>query len=81
MPNPAYEILKGRNVWFRAGDIHLPEPAEVLHELHSGEILEGRVVDVSDSGPDGRAFVVIQVDRLRQPCILAVERILPAVDA
>lgn len=81
MTNSEFENLKGRYVQFRIRDIHLPEPAVVLFELHGGEILEGRVVDLSDSGTGapGSVFVVIEVDGLRQPCILAVERILNAV--
>jgi hypothetical protein len=73
------EALRGRIIQFRVRDIHLPEPVAVLEELHGGDILEGKVVDVSDSGREGDAFVVIEVDGLNQPCVLAVERILRAV--
>ena len=81
MSNSAYEELKGRYVQFRVRDIHLPEPIAVLHELHDGDILEGRVVDLSEDGRGGvgAAFLVIEVDGLRQPCILPVERILRAL--
>jgi hypothetical protein len=79
MPESVYETLKGRYVQFRVRDIHLPEPTVVLQELHGGDVLEGKVIDLSDSGREGGAFVVIEVDGLRQPCILAVERILRAV--
>src|SRR6266568_2131479 len=75
MTNSVHESLRGRYVQFCVRDIHLPEPTVVLQELHGGEVLEGRVVDFSDSGREGGAFVVIEVDGLRQPCVLAVERI------
>ena len=41
-------------------------------------MLEGKVVEVSDTGGDAGAFVVIEVAGLHQPCILSVERILRA---
>jgi len=79
MTNSVHEPLRGRSVLFCVRDIHLPEPSVVLHELHGLDVLEGRVVDFSDSGTEGGAFVVIEVDGLRQPCVLAVERILRAL--
>ena len=76
MPDVAHNTLKGRYVQFRIRDIHLPQLCEALDELYGAEIVEGRVVDVSDGGREGSAFVVIEVAGLRQPCILAVERVL-----
>ena len=51
----------------------------VLEELHGGQFLEGRVIDLSDNGQEGGAFVLIEVDGLRTRCLLAVERILCAL--
>lgn len=76
MTRSSYDTLKGRYVTFRVRDIHLPEPVVVLDELHGGDVLEGKVVDVSGSETEGDVFVVIEVNGLRQPCIVAVERIL-----
>ena len=65
----------------RIRDLHLPDPSVVLlHELHGGEVLEGQVIDLSDSGEQGGAFVVIEVNGLPRPCILAVELILRSVE-
>ena len=80
MVNPAHEQLKGRYVRFRVRDIHIPEPTAVLHELHDDEVLQGKVLDLSDDArAEGRTFVIVEVAGLRQPCILSVERILPPV--
>jgi hypothetical protein len=76
MPKAAYETLQGRYVRFRVDDIYLPEPVSVLAQLHAGEILQGKVIDLSDSEPPGGVFVVIEVDGLDKPCILSVDRIL-----
>jgi hypothetical protein len=82
MVNPAHEQLKGRSVRFLVRDIHLPEPTAVLHELHDDEVLEGKVVDLSDDArAEGASFVVVEVAGLRQPCILSIARILPAFES
>jgi hypothetical protein len=51
----------------------------ILEELYGAEVLEGEVVDLSDSGTEGGAFVVVQVTGFQQPLILAVERILRTI--
>ena len=75
MANLAHETLRGRVVRFRVRDIYLPQPFVILDELHGGDLLEGKVVEVSDGGKDGKSFLVVEVTSLRQPCILAVDRI------
>jgi len=75
MSNLAHDTLRGSVVQFRVRDVYLPQPFVILDELHGGQLLTGKVVEVSDGGKDGKAFVVIEVTSLRQPCILAVEQI------
>ena len=88
MTREAYEQLKGRSVEFLVRDIYLPDPAAILSELHDGDTLKGIVVDLSDDARDeNAAFLVVEVKEtiqnpvrrvpiLREPCIVAVERIL-----
>jgi hypothetical protein len=71
--------LKGTLVRFYVRDIHIPQPTAVLQELHRGEQLRGRVLDVSDSGTPGGVFLVIEVDGYQQLCILPAERVIPTV--
>jgi hypothetical protein len=68
--------LKGRTVRFRLRDIHLPEPALVLDELFGRREVEGEVVDVSDSGIPGGAFVLVRVDAYRAPVTVSVDHLL-----
>lgn len=75
MSKVAYETLKGRYVLFRVDDIYLPRPGVVLEQLHAGDVLRGKVIDLSQSGYEGRIFVVVEVDGLRQPCVLAIESV------
>ena len=79
MTRDAYEHLKQTSVKFRVRDIYLPQPASILSKLHEDEELTGVVVDLSDDARDERAaFVVVQSDRLREPCIVPAELVSPA---
>jgi hypothetical protein len=76
MPNTLQETWTGHRVKFLIRDVHLPEPAVVVQELlRSGATLRGKVIDVSDSGTEGGGFLVVRCGRLRQPCVLPVERV------
>jgi len=68
--------LIGRRARFRIRDVHYPEPAVVLEQLHGGDVLQGEVMDLSASGLQEAAYAVIRVDRLREPLIVAVDRLL-----
>jgi hypothetical protein len=79
MANLQHAALKGTLVRFYVRDIHIPQPTAVLQELHRGEQMRGRVLDVSDSGTPGGVFLVIEVDGFKQLCILPADRALPMV--
>jgi hypothetical protein len=71
--------LKNRWVHFRICDVYMPDPRQLLVDLHGNDILEGRVIDLSDSGLEQEAFAVVEVDGLGQRVIVPVERLLDAV--
>jgi len=66
-----------RNSWviFRICDAYVPEPVQVLMELHGKDQLEGKVIDVSDAGSHGEAFAVVEVQGLSQPVVVPVKHI------
>ena len=68
--------LRDRWVHFRIRDVYHPDPAQVLIELHGDDVLRGKVLDLSDSGVQVNAFVVVEVEGLRQALIVPVERLL-----
>lgn len=70
-----HTALKGRHVQFRLRDVHLPDPAVIFRQLHGDDVIEGEVLDATESVIGGGVFLVIQVDGLLQPLILAAERI------
>ncbi|HEX2202415.1 MAG TPA: hypothetical protein VHG91_03915 [Longimicrobium sp.] len=77
MTTPPHSALIGRRARFRIRDVHIPEPAEVLEALHGGDLLQGEILDLSDSGVDPAVYAVVKVDALERPLVVAVERLLP----
>jgi hypothetical protein len=47
----------------------------VLLDLHGNDLLVGRVVDLSDSGMQKEAFVVVEVEGIAELMIVPIERI------
>jgi hypothetical protein len=70
-----------RNRWvnFRISDVYIPEPGQILTELHGKDLLQGKVIDVSDSGTQQEAFVVVEVEGLKQPVVVPMNRIRGSV--
>jgi hypothetical protein len=60
-------------VQFRITDVYVPEPGQILSELHGKDVLLGRVVDRSYSGVYGEVFAVVEVDGLSQPVVVAMK--------
>jgi hypothetical protein len=67
--------LMNRWVRFKVLDIYYPDPIKVLTDLHGNEILTGQVLDLSDSGMQKDAFIVVKVEGIEEPVIVPVERI------
>jgi hypothetical protein len=65
------------NPWvqFRIDDAYVPEPAQILMELHGKDVLQGKIIDVSDSGSQDEAFAVVEVDGLSQPVVVAMKHL------
>jgi hypothetical protein len=70
-----------RNRWvnFQISDIYIPDPGQVLNELHGKDILQGKVIDMSDSGTQQEAFAVVEVEGLKQPVVVPMNRIRSSV--
>lgn len=71
--------LKNRWVHFQIRDVYLPEPHNLLDALHGGDLLQGRVVEMSDSGMQPGAFLVVEVEGIDHPVIVPVSRVLGAL--
>jgi hypothetical protein len=68
--------LKDEWVNFRVRDVYMPEPEQVLQELHGNDILQGRVVAVSDNELHDGCFAVIEVQGAREPLIVPLKGIV-----
>jgi hypothetical protein len=44
-------------------------------ELHGKDQLEGKVIDLSDSGNQEEAFAVVQVEGLSRPVVVPLKKI------
>jgi hypothetical protein len=68
--------LRNRWVSFKIRDVYIPDSQTLLMELHGDDILQGKTIDLSDSGTKEEAFVVVEVEGVAQPVIIAVSRLL-----
>jgi hypothetical protein len=48
-------------------------------ELHGDDLLQGKIIDSSDSGFQQNAFAVVEVEGLAQPVVVPMNRIRGAV--
>jgi hypothetical protein len=66
-----------RNSWvnFRICDAYVPEPIQILMELHGKDQLQGKVIDLSDAGGQEEAFAVVEVEGLSQPVVVATKHL------
>jgi hypothetical protein len=62
-------------VQFRIDDVYVPEPSQILMELHGKDILLGKIIDISDSETHGEAFAVVEVDGLVRPVVVALKHL------
>ena len=68
--------LKNHIVNFRICDIFYPDYQQVLFGLHGNDVLQGRVIDLSDTGELDSSFAEIEVDDVAQRAIVPIDRIL-----
>ena len=68
--------IRNRLVSFKICDVYIPDPHEILVELHTNDILQGRVLDFTDSGMTAQAFAVVEVEGVGRHVIVPMQRIL-----
>ena len=71
--------LRNRRVHFKLRDIYHPDLTQVLMELHGDDVLTGTVVDMTDSGLQVGAYIVVEVEGLQEPVIVPAEQILESL--
>jgi len=68
--------VRDQRVQFKICDLYHPDPTQVLLDLHGNDVLVGKVVDLSDSGMQKEAFVVVEVEGIAELMVVPIERIL-----
>ena len=71
--------MKNQWVSFRILDVYVPDPQKILMDLHGRDILQGKVIDLSENGTEKEAFLVVEVEGIEQPVIVPTGRILALV--
>jgi hypothetical protein len=62
-------------VQFRISDVYVPEPAQILADLHGQDLLQGKLIDISESDALAEAFAVVEVQGLSQPVVVAMKHV------
>ena len=60
-----FHFLLNRFVRFKVSDVAIPGPQEVVNELYGGDIVQGKVVDITKSGAQEQAFIVVKVEAMK----------------
>ena len=78
--NHQFTFLLNRFVRFKVSDVTIPAPQTVVTELYGGDIVQGKVVDITESGTDEQAFIVVKVEALKDFLILPAEKVIGMTD-
>lgn len=68
--------IKNRWVHFRIRDVYIPEPQQLLAALHGEDLLQGKVIEISEGAGMPEAYVVVEVEGLEHPVIVPAEYVL-----
>lgn len=68
--------LKNQWVCFKLRDIFVPPAQEILERLHADDVLQGRVVGVTEKGEREEVYVVIEVVGLESAVVVPLPRIV-----
>ncbi len=68
--------IKNRWVHFRIRDVYIPEPQQLLVTLHGEDLLQGRVIEISEGAGMTQSYAVVEVEGLKHPVIVPAEHVL-----
>jgi hypothetical protein len=63
-------------VRFKVCDVYIPEPQEVLNELYGNSLLQGEVIDLTDSGAQEKVYAVVKVDEVKNVLIVPMDKVI-----
>jgi hypothetical protein len=65
---------------FRICDVCIPDAGELLATLYGEQIVEGTIIDVSESGERHQGFAVVQLVGVEKPIVVPIELIVSVSD-
>lgn len=80
MATEQFTFLMNRFVRFKVSDVAIPGPQEVVNELYGGDIVQGKVVDITESGAQEQAFIVVKVEGMKDLLILPAKKVIGIAD-
>jgi hypothetical protein len=75
-----FTFLLNRFVRFKVSDVTIPGPQEVVNELYGGDIVQGKVVDITVGGAMEQAFIIVKVEGMNALLILPAEKVIGITD-
>src|SRR6185437_16459858 len=75
-----FHFLMNRFVRFKVSDVTIPGPQVVVTELYGGDILQGKVIDITKGGTQEQAFIVVKVEAMKDFLILPAEKVIGMTD-
>lgn len=80
MATEQFAFLLNRFVRFKVSDVAIPGPQEVVNELYGCDIVQGKVVDLTESGAMEQAFIIVKVEGMKPLLILPAEKVIGITD-
>jgi len=80
MATEEFHFLMNRFVRFKVSDVTIPGPQAVVTELYGGDIVQGKVVDITGSGTQEQTFIVVKVEAMKDFLILPAEKVIGMTD-
>ncbi|BFU90761.1 MAG: hypothetical protein NTAFB01_19480 [Nitrospira sp.] len=80
MATEEFHFLMNRFVRFKVSDVAVPAPQTVVTELYGGDIVQGKVVDITESGTQEQTFIVVKVEAMKDFLILPAEKVIGITD-
>jgi hypothetical protein len=71
-----FTFLLNRFVRFKLSDVTIPGPQEVINELYGHDIVQGKVLDITESGWPEQAFIIVQVEGMKPLVIVPAEKVI-----
>lgn len=71
-----FAFLLNRFVRFKVSDVTIPTPQEIVSDLYGGDIVQGKVVDITVSGAMEQAFIIVKVEGMNAHLILPAEKVI-----